>query len=156
MATYEAYNGSVYATPPQSVFIELSLKTPIPCDTNTSVAVAAVEASLKSKAAAIIVLTTTGRSAHLISKYRPRCPIIAITRCAKTARLAHLYRGILPYVFDQPKSEDWPRDVDNRIQAGIHLGKQLSVLNKDDVIIVVTGWKQGSGSTNTIRIVNVE
>lgn len=138
------------------MFIELSLKTPIPCDTNTSVAVAAVEASLKSRAAAIIVLTTTGRSAHLISKYRPRCPIIAITRCAKAARQAHLYRGILPYVYDQPKNEDWPKDVDTRIQTGINLGKQLSVIASGDSIVVVTGWKQGSGATNTIRIVSVQ
>ena len=139
----------------QSIFIELSLKTPTPCDTSTSVALAAVEASLKSKAAAIIVLTTTGRSAHLISKYRPRCPIIAITRCAKTARQAHLYRGILPFVVDQVKNEDWPKDVDNRIQAGINLGKQLSMITTGDTVIVVTGWKQGSGSTNTIRLVTV-
>lgn len=140
----------------QSVFIELSLKTPIPCDTNTAVAVAAVEASLKSRAAAIIVLTTTGRSAHLISKYRPRCPIIAITRNAKTARQAHLYRGILPYFYEQGKSDDWPKDVDTRIQVGINLGKQLAVLAKGDTVVLVTGWKAGSGSTNTIRIITAE
>lgn len=140
----------------QSVFIELSMKTPSPCDTNTAVALAAVEASLKSRAAAIIVLTTTGRSAHLISKYRPRCPIIAITRSAKTARQAYLYRGLLPYVVDEQKSEDWPKDVDNRINTGINLGKQLGVISKGDTIVVVTGWKQGSGATNTVRIVQAE
>ena len=32
----------------------------------------------------------------LISTYRPRCPIIAITRHAQTARQCHLYRGIFP------------------------------------------------------------
>ena len=140
----------------QSVFIELSLKTPIPCDTNTSVAVATVEASLKSKTVAIIVLTTTGRSAHLISKYRPRCPIITITRNASVARQAHLYRGLLPYLFDQPKIDDWAKDVDRRIQAGIDLGKKLSIIKSGDAIIVVTGWKEGSGSTNTMRIINVQ
>lgn len=140
----------------QSVFIELSMKTPSPCDTNTAVALAAVEASLKSRAAAIIVLTTTGRSAHLISKYRPRCPIIAITRSAKTARQAYLYRGLLPHVVDEQKSEDWPKDVDNRINTGINLGKQLGVISKGDTIVVVTGWKQGSGATNTVRIVQAE
>ncbi|KAI2809271.1 hypothetical protein RDWZM_003401 [Blomia tropicalis] len=140
----------------KSVFIELSLKTPIPCDTNTSVAVATVEASLKSKTVAIIVLTTTGRSAHLISKYRPRCPIITITRNASVARQAHLYRGLLPYLFDQPKIDDWAKDVDRRIQAGIDLGKKLSIIKSGDAIIVVTGWKEGSGSTNTMRIINVQ
>lgn len=36
------------------------------------------------------------RSAHLISAYRPRCPILAITRIEQTARQCHLFRGIFP------------------------------------------------------------
>lgn len=31
-----------------------------------------------------------------MAAYRPRCPIMAITRDAQTARQMHLYRGILP------------------------------------------------------------
>ena len=116
-----------------------------------------MEASLKSHASAILVLTTACRSAHLISKYRPRCPIIAITRNAKIARQCHLYRGILPYVFEEPKADDWSKDLDARINAGVLFGKDtLKFLKSGDTIIVVTGWKQGSGSTNTMRIIQVE
>ena len=141
----------------KSLFVELSHKTPVPTDVSTSVAVAVVEASLKSHASAILVLTTAGRSAHLISKYRPRCPIIAITRNGQIARQCHLYRGILPYVFEEPKVEDWSKDLDARINAGVQFGKKtLGFLKTGDTIIVVTGWKQGSGSTNTMRIIQVE
>ena len=35
----------------------------------------------RSKAAAIVVLTTTGATARSVAKYRPQCPILAVTRC---------------------------------------------------------------------------
>lgn len=80
----------------KELFRELTMKAIPPLDAAHTVAIAAVEAATKCLAAAIIVLTTSGKSAHLISKYRPRCPIIAVTRHSQTARQAHLYRGILP------------------------------------------------------------
>lgn len=46
--------------------------TPLPVDAAQAIAIAAVQASLKCVASAIIVITTSGRSAHLVAKYRPR------------------------------------------------------------------------------------
>ena len=42
--------------------------------------ISVVEASFKCNASCIIVLTRTGKSAQMIAKYRPRCPIFAVTR----------------------------------------------------------------------------
>ena len=63
--------------------------------TNTT-AVAAVQASYSCRAAAIVAITTTGLTAKLCSKYRPHCPIIAVTRFDKAGRQMQLHRGIIP------------------------------------------------------------
>lgn len=140
----------------RNLFNDLVNTTPTPLDAASSIAIAASEAASKSRAAAIIVITTSGRSAHLISKYRPRCPIIAVTRFAQTGRQCHLYRGILPVVYEQPALDDWLKDVDARVQYGMEFGKERGFLKPGNPVVIVTGWKQGSGFTNTIRIVNVE
>lgn len=140
----------------KNLFADLVANNPPVLDPAHAAAIAAVEAAAKSHGAAIIVITTSGRSAHLLSKYRPRCPIIAVTRNAQTARQAHLYRGILPLVYTQPSLSDWLKDVDIRVQAGIDIGKKNGFIKTGDNVVVVTGWKQGSGFTNTMRIVTVE
>ena len=84
----------------KNLYHDLVTLVQTPIEPAHSVAIAAAEASVKAKAAAIIVITTTGRSAHLISKYRPVCPIVAITRHNQIARQSHLYRGILPVIYD--------------------------------------------------------
>ncbi|XP_030573431.1 pyruvate kinase isoform X1 [Drosophila novamexicana] len=125
-------------------------------DAPHAAAIAAVEAANKAKAAAIVVITTSGKSAFLVSKYRPRCPIIAVTRFAQTARQAHLYRGLVPLVYKEPALGDWLKDVDVRVQFGLQVGKKNGFIKAGDSVVIVTGWKQGSGFTNTIRIVTVE
>ena len=61
-------------------FEDIRSSTGFTDDAAETVAVAVVEAAMKCRAAAIVVLTTSGKSAHLISKYRPQCPIVAVSR----------------------------------------------------------------------------
>lgn len=139
----------------KDVFIHLSHIAPSPTDGTHTIAIAAVTASIKCLAAAIVVITTTGRTAHLIAKYRPRCPIMAISRMEQTVRQAHLYRGILPFIYQGERQADWPADVDARIEYALEIGKIRGFLRKDDAVIVVTGWRKGAGATNTLRVVYV-
>lgn len=140
----------------RSLFVELTQRIKRPTDTNTAIAISAVEESSKSCASAIIVLTTTGQSAHLISQFKPRCPIIAVTRYARVARQTRLFRGILPILYDKAPGPEWLADVDVRIQEAIKFGKHRRFIRSKDRVVVVTGWKRGSGSTNTTRILEVE
>ena len=68
-------------------------------DATAAAAIAAVQASYSTRASAIIGLTTTGKTAHLASKYRAHCPFLAVTRNAQAARQMQLYRGVVPLYY---------------------------------------------------------
>ncbi|XP_058596164.1 pyruvate kinase PKM-like [Neofelis nebulosa] len=127
---------------------------PITSDPTEATAVGAVEASFKCCSGAII-LTESGSSAHQVARHRPRAPIIAVTRNHQTARQAHLYRGIFPVVCKDPVQEAWAEDVDLRVNLAMNVGKARGFFKKGDVVIVLTGWRPGSGFTNTVRVVPV-
>lgn len=55
---------------------------------------------------------------------------------------------------EQPLS-DWLKDVDTRVVHAIKFGKARGFIKAGDPVVVVTGWKKGSGYTNTLRIVYV-
>lgn len=120
----------------------------------------AVNSSLKLNAGGIIVLSTSGESARLLSKYRPVCPIFMVTRNASASRYGHLYRGVYPFYFPEQKPDftkvNWQEDVDRRIKWGIDNALALNVISKGDTIVVVQGWKGGMGNTNTLRIVKAD
>ena len=48
------------------------------------------------------------------------------------------------------------KDVDVRVQFGLKFGKSRGFIQSGDSVVVVTGWKQGSGFTNTLRIMYVD
>ncbi|XP_048224567.1 pyruvate kinase PKM isoform X1 [Perognathus longimembris pacificus] len=137
------------------LFEELRRLAPITSDPTEAAAVGAVEASFKCSSGAIIVLTKSGRSAHQVARYRPRAPIIAVTRNPQTARQAHLYRGIFPVLCKDPVHDAWAEDVDLRVNLAMNVGKARGFFKTGDVVIVLTGWRPGSGFTNTMRVVPV-
>ncbi|XP_053461083.1 pyruvate kinase PKLR isoform X1 [Nycticebus coucang] len=139
----------------QQLFEELRRAAPLSRDPTEVTAIGAVEAAFKCCAAAIIVLTTTGRSAQLLSRYRPRAAVIAITRSAQAARQIHLCRGVFPLLYREHPEAVWADDVDRRVQFGIESGKLRGFLCVGDLVIVVTGWRPGSGYTNIMRVLRV-
>ena len=51
-----------------------------PMDVTHTTAVSAVHAAYHIGAAAIITVTTSGKTAEFVSKYRPQCPTVVVTR----------------------------------------------------------------------------
>jgi len=70
------------------------------------------EASVK----AIVVFTRSGNSAHLISKDRPRVPILAYTPSEKVRRQLALWWGVLPHCIElRGTTEDLIEVVEHRL-----------------------------------------
>jgi pyruvate kinase len=140
------------------VFQEVRALTKKPVDSTESVAVSAVSATQEQDVAAIFVLTTSGNSARLVSKYRPQVPIIAITRSERVARSIHLYRGCYPLVVDDlPKVGDgdltkWQENVDERIKWATEKACEMGLIPAECTVVAIQGWRGGSGRTNTMRI----
>ena len=96
----------------------------------------------------------------MIAKYRPRCPVVAITRSEIAARQMHLWRGLFPLYLTESKSvpdtgDEWIQDVEVRVQKGLEFAISQGFSVSGDNIVVVTGWRGGSGNTNTLRILTV-
>ncbi|VVC30314.1 Pyruvate kinase, barrel,Pyruvate/Phosphoenolpyruvate kinase-like [Cinara cedri] len=112
--------------------------------------------SSKNRAAAIIVISTSGYPAHLISKFRPRCPIIAVTRNAQIARQCHIYRGIIPLLYcsaEQP--DDWYKNVESCVEYVFKFGKARKLMCSGQSVIVVTGWNGDHKSDINVRSIYV-
>jgi len=140
------------------LFDQLRQLTTRPTETAETLAMSAVAAAIEQDAGAIIVLSTSGVTARLISKYRPQCPIVCVTRNEQTARQLHLSRGVYPVHYPEPRgvpADKWQVDVDNRIRHGLKTALQLGIVKPEATVMAVQGWKGGLGHTNTLRILSV-
>ncbi|KII74081.1 Pyruvate kinase PKLR [Thelohanellus kitauei] len=114
-------------------------------------ALSAVEISYSLKANAIIVLTTTGRTAELVSTFKPRCLIFAVTRSQRVCRSLHLYRSVCPIIYNYQPVEPWIEDIKARFTYAIRYLVEYGVLRIGSHVVLLTGWKPGPGFSNTLR-----
>jgi pyruvate kinase len=95
---------------------------------------------------AIAVFTETGNTARMISKYRPKAPIYAFTHVVPVVQRLNLYWGVHPVRCRQAKSAE--QMVTMAEQDLVSRG----LLKPGDVLGVVAGTRQASGSTNLMRL----
>ncbi len=110
---------------------------------------AAVSMAENLNAAAIISLTESGFTSRLISKYRPNCPILAVTPSKRVVRKLSMNWGVMP-VFYHGAPED-----DDRIEFAIAEIKQMIKADSGDILVITAGHEQRSGGTDLIRIVTL-
>ncbi|CCK70308.1 pyruvate kinase PYK2 KNAG_0E00400 [Huiozyma naganishii CBS 8797] len=137
-------------------FDDVTACTPKPTCTAETIAVAAVSATIEQDSKAIVVLSTSGGTARMLSKYTPHCPIILITRNQNTARIGHLYKNVFPFHYSQKALDDWTEDVHLRIKYGIQKAKEFNMLETGDTVVSIQGFKCGVGHSNTLQILVAE
>merc|ERR1719390_591488 len=81
----------------KALVLDMEAVAALPYDPSDSVAKAVVEAATCSDAKLIITLTRTGASARLISKHRPRCPIMVLASDEHVGAACNLHRSCRPF-----------------------------------------------------------
>jgi pyruvate kinase len=110
---------------------------------------ASVSMAANLKAAAIISLTETGFTSRLISKYRPDCPILAITSLERVARKLSMNWGVIPVLYQGEPSDD------ARIEFAISAVRELANANSGDTLIITSGHHQTAGGTDLVRVITL-
>lgn len=98
-------------------------------------------------AAAIITATESGSTARMVSKYRPKSPIIAVTPRAEAQRKLLLVWGVEP-IF-APETEGTDAMVEQSINAALEQG----LIKNGDLVVITAGVPVGvPGTTNLLKV----
>lgn len=103
------------------------------------------------QAAAIITVSKSGRTARMISKYRPGVPIIACTSNELTYRQLSLSWGVVPLMVKEVDNTDALFDM------AISTSQQgCDFIHNGDLVVITAGIPVGmSGTTNLLKVQTV-
>ena len=98
----------------------------------------------------IVTATSSGSTARMISRYRPKAGIFAITPKSKTLNQLQLSWGVEAVLSDRIK------DTDQLFHQSTSLARKYGFAKKGDHILVTAGLPMGQpGRTNLIRVCKV-
>ncbi len=101
-------------------------------------------------AAAIVTVTQSGRTARMISRFRPDCPIIATTISPMVQRQLNMSWGVTPFLVKVAESTDEMFDM------GVDKALESGVAKNGDIVVITAGVPIGiSGTTNILKVATV-
>ncbi len=111
------------------------------------IAHAAVTTAHDLNAKAIIAVTKRGKTARLISKFRPSVPILGCTTDEDNQRKMNMSWGVTPFVIDE---ED---NTDTLFAKAVAAAKSLGHVKEGDLVVITAGVPLGiSGMTNMMKV----
>ncbi|MCI9482777.1 MAG: pyruvate kinase, partial [Oscillibacter sp.] len=102
-------------------------------------------------ATAIIAATNSGRTARSICRFRPACPVAALTMHEKVRRQLAICWGVIPFLTGEVTSTDriFSLSADVAVKEGL--------VQPGDTVVITAGVPLGrSGSTNLIKAQVIE
>ncbi|MFD2370018.1 pyruvate kinase [Brevibacillus sp. GCM10020057] len=104
-------------------------------------------AALDLNAAAIITATESGHTARMVSKFRPKAPIVAVTPHANVIRRMALINGVYPVLGEMANTTD--EMLDNSVQKALDAG----FVRHGDLVVITAGVPvREVGTTNLMKI----
>ena len=96
------------------------------------------------KAKAIVVCTTTGKTARMVSRFRPQIPIIGLTTDEKAFRQLALSWGVLPMMSEEYNS------VDILFYFAKQAAKESGLVKKGETVVMTGGTPIGKGGNSSL------
>nr|WP_307989013.1 pyruvate kinase [uncultured Niameybacter sp.] len=98
-------------------------------------------------AKAIVTVTKSGRTARMISKYRPTCPIIGCTTSMETYTQLAMTWGVIPVLIDEKEN------TSDLFETAIEAAEKTGIVSKGDLVVLTGGMPLGvSGTTNIMKV----
>ncbi|SFJ97098.1 pyruvate kinase [Marinilactibacillus piezotolerans] len=95
----------------------------------------------------IVAATESGHTARMISKFRPKADILAVTFSEETARGLSLQWGVIPTIAEKPTS------TDDMFNLATQTTMEKGYAKEGDLIIITAGVPVGErGTTNVMKI----
>lgn len=95
----------------------------------------------------IVAATSSGHTAHMISKYRPNSHIVALTFSEQSARSLSLAWGVFPEVVNTPSN------TDEMFTLASEIAKDNGYAKEGELILITAGVPVGEhGTTNLMKI----
>ncbi|CAG37845.1 pyruvate kinase [Desulfotalea psychrophila] len=99
------------------------------------------------KATAIITATSSGSTARMVARYRPKAPVIAVSPSPSTIRHLQLIRGVTPLLCNFGSS------MDEQLDRVIHAATLAELIHNGDLVIITAGMPLGpTGTTNMLKV----
>ena len=115
-----------------------------------AVAQASITMANHLQAAAIVALTETGFTPRLISKYRPSCPILAVTSSLPVMRRLAMNWGVQVVRYDGAAGDE------DKLRFATEQAKAFGYAKPGDVLVATAGSHSQAGSTDLIRVLHVD